>query len=156
MDFEPLVSVVIPFSNGASSCPFSLFLKKNMLIQMGSFQNEFSDPYQLYEKQVFLTKIFLEEFFYLSSNGNNSSRQKIGSLIQLVKAVGIYKAVRRFYLGWLAKYLQEKKIHNQKIDASIEKAWFALKGPFLFFIARNYQQRYRSKSTTSLKDNFIQ
>lgn len=132
--YEPphLSLLLYPLGTGAAPCPSGLMIRTETLRKLGGFEASFTGPNQMYEDQPFLTKFYLNEMVYVSSDCNNMYRQRHGSLVQAVKAKGQYHDVRHFFLQWLQRYIDTNHLHNSDVDALLEKALYRYKHPKLY------------------------
>jgi glycosyltransferase involved in cell wall biosynthesis len=126
--------LLYPLGKGAAPGPCALMLKKEAISRIGGFEESFTKQYQLYEDQAFLAKVYLHEKVFISSNLNNLYRQRPGSLIKWVKEEGHYHTVRKYFLEWLAAYLQQKGIKDKYLWSLLRKALFPYHHPVLFYI----------------------
>lgn len=129
-----LMHLLYPLGKGDAPGPCALMLRKEAILRVGGFEESFTKQYQLYEDQAFLTKVYLQEQVFISSNLNNLYRQRPGSLIKWVKEEGHYHKVRRYYLEWLAVYLEEKEIKDKRLLALLRKALFPYHHQVLFYM----------------------
>ncbi|GAB3530121.1 hypothetical protein GCM10027443_10330 [Pontibacter brevis] len=129
-----LMYQLYPLGKGDAPGPCALMLRKEAVLRVGGFEESFTKQYQLYEDQAFLTKVYLQEQVFISSNLNNLYRQRPGSLIKWVKEEGHYHKVRKYYLEWLAAYLQQQNIKDKHLLALLRKALFPYHHQVLFYM----------------------
>lgn len=130
-----LTTHLYPLSAGAAPCPSGLMLTKDAINRIGGFEESFTKEYQLYEDQAFLHKVYLREQVYISSACQNKYRQRTGSIVQKVNSDGHYHQVRRYFLEWLEKYIQEAGIEDSTTECLLEQALIPYRYPRLYFIA---------------------
>ena len=123
--FDPpvLLELLYPLSNSTAPCPSAIMMRRETAVKHGGFEENFTGIYQLYEDQVFLLKIYLNEPVFISSQCNNKYRQRRGSCVQAVNSGGHYDAVRRFFLDWLKNYISAQNLKNEKAITLINKAF---------------------------------
>lgn len=123
-----LMMNLYPLGKGAAPCLCGLLVKKNILVKHGGFNEEFKG---MYEDQVFLSKFYLHEKIYISSQCKNRYRQREGSLVYVSHAKGTYEKERRKFLDWLEKYFQQEGINDKPLDKLLKKALFPYRYPLL-------------------------
>ena len=79
------------------------------------FEERFSDIYQLYEDQAFLSKVYSKEIIYISAAANNLYRKRPDSMASAANDAALYKKVRLFYLEFLEEYFLRSSNVNQDI-----------------------------------------
>lgn len=117
-----LIKKLYPLGKGQPPCPTGIIIKKEAFERSGGFEEIFSGQYQLYEDQAFLSKIYLNEYVYISADANNLYRKRSGSLTQEATDEKLYKKVRLFFLEWLEKYIIERSSEDNNIAKLIEAA----------------------------------
>ncbi|MEO5647725.1 MAG: glycosyltransferase family 2 protein, partial [Chitinophagaceae bacterium] len=78
-----LAEKLYPLGEGFAPCPSSIIIRRSIL-EKYSFEENFKGIYQLYEDQVFLLKVYLNEVVFISSQCNNRYRLREGSCVQRV------------------------------------------------------------------------
>jgi glycosyltransferase involved in cell wall biosynthesis len=131
--FSPpyLAETIYPLVPIAAPCPSAVMARKSSLIKLGGFVPEFSGRYQLYEDQAFLIKFYLNEPIYISSLCHNKYRQREGSCVQKANKGGYYHEIRKYFLEWLEKYLEENQIKNKNVKRLLNKALDQYNRPFI-------------------------
>ena len=94
-----------PLGEGAAPCPSGLVLRRSVVEAVGGFVEHFRGPYQLYEDQAFLAKVYLSTPVYVASGCWDRYRQHPDSCVARVTGAGQYDEVRRFFLEDLEGYL---------------------------------------------------
>ncbi|WP_372756554.1 glycosyltransferase family 2 protein [Mariniflexile sp.] len=136
-----LVTNLYPLGKGAAPCPSAIMVKRNAFENSGYFEESFKGEFALYEDQAFLSKMYLKEEVYVSSECNNMYRQHQDSIVQTVKSAGHYNKVRKYYLTWFKGSLKENNIKNSEIDTMVK---YALK-------ELNYSAFYNLKNKIFMK-----
>lgn len=140
--FEPpaLAESLYPLAPVAAPCPSAIMVRRTALIKHGGFEPEFSGKYQLYEDQAFLMKFYLNEPIYISSLCNNKYRQRAESCVQWVRKEGSYGIVRKYFLNWMQRYMQQHNIHSKKVQQLFRKAMDQYNHPFIYYMRTIYQK----------------
>ncbi len=108
-----------PLGKGAAPCVCSLIVKKEVFLKYGGFDDNFRG---MYEDQVFLSKVYLNEPVFVSDACNNLYRQRRDSLVSSSQDQKIYYETRVRFLNWLIKYIQENNIAFRQVNLMITKA----------------------------------
>ena len=134
--YEPyqLLYELYPLGNGAAPGPCSWLLSKEAVHRAGGFEESFNKQFQLYEDQAFLCKIYLREKVYISSSFNNYYRQRQGSIVKRVTEEGLYHSVRRYFLEFLEKYLEQNNIVDHRLQVLIKKSLRPYRYPVAYFL----------------------
>ncbi|MDQ6890481.1 MAG: glycosyltransferase family 2 protein, partial [Bacteroidota bacterium] len=114
-----LMLTLYPLGDGAAPCMCGVIIKKNVLEKYGGFDDSFKG---MYEDQVFLSKIYLNENIFISSACNNRYRQRPDSLIGKSFDNGNYYNVRKRFLVWLKKYISDNNIAYRDVQEKLENA----------------------------------
>jgi glycosyltransferase involved in cell wall biosynthesis len=114
-----LMLSLYPLGTGDAPCMCGILIKKETLIKHNGFDDSFTG---MYEDQVFLTKIYLEEPVFISSKCNNRYRQRHDSMLGSSHNSGEYFTVRKKYLKWLKNYMSDSKINYPNVSDVLEKA----------------------------------
>jgi glycosyltransferase involved in cell wall biosynthesis len=122
VDPPHLAEMLYPLAEGAAPCPSGIMVRMDVLQRHGGFEAHFTGKYQLYEDQGFLHKIYLNEPVYVSSLCHNRYRQREGSLVEKVTTDGGYYAVRKYFLLWLQRYMEENAIGYPSVKLLLQKA----------------------------------
>ncbi|MBI0399144.1 glycosyltransferase family 2 protein [Cyclobacterium marinum] len=123
-----LIFKLYPLGTGAAPCMCSILVDKNTLIKHGGFDKNFRG---MYEDQIFLSKFYLNEKVYISSNCNNLYRQRQDSMVNTSHTQGTYPIHRYSFLIWLEKYQKSIPTPPVKLGQSIKRAKFHVKYPVL-------------------------
>ncbi len=108
-----LIKNLYPLGGGAAPCVCGVIIKKDILLKYGGFDDAFTG---MYEDQVFLSKIYLNEKIYISPACNNLYRQRPESLVGSSSNDNVYYQVRRKFLMWLKNYIATHKIQHPEVD----------------------------------------
>lgn len=137
--FEPpkLAEMLYPLVPVAAPCPSAIMIRREILVKHGGFESTFTGKYQLYEDQAFLVKFYLNEPIYISSACNNKYRQRIGSCVQWVRNEGSYHVVRKYFLNWLALYMERNNIKHSNVQRLFHRAQEQYNRPVIYFFRKS-------------------
>lgn len=143
--YEPkeLLYHLYPLRKGAAPCPSGLLVTRASIIRSGGFEPLFTKEYQLYEDQAFLIKMYINEKVYVSSSRNNLYRQRPGSVVKKVHADGQYHIVRKFFMEWLAQYLETNQVNDRGVQKLFREASFPYRFPKLHFIMKDLPRKVK-------------
>lgn len=136
-----LMHHLYPLASGAAPCPSGLMIAKAAFERSGYFEESFRKEFGLYEDQAFLTKMYLNEDVYISSDCNNLYRQRPESIVSQVHATGKYHTVRKYYLDWLEAYIKDNKITDKKLWSLVRKANMRYRNPLYYHYTRDFPKR---------------
>lgn len=131
--YPPTAALTLyPLVQGAAPCLCSLMLTRKAALQYLEPDNYFTGKYQLYEDQVFLIKMYLNEPVYISSGVMDYYRQRADSNMHKLKSEGHYREVRYFFLQWLRKYLNQKGINDRAVRRKLREAFMPYTNPLFY------------------------
>lgn len=111
-----------PLGEGGAPCPSSLLIRRTVALDLGGFEEHFTEHRQLYEDQGFLSKLYLQHPVLVSDECLNNYRQRDDSCVATVTADGGYERVRAYFLDWLGRYMDEHGIDDQRVRRALESA----------------------------------
>ena len=117
-----LLSLLYPLGKGTSAPPSDILLRRGVIERVGGFVEDFRGIYQLYEDQFFLTKVYLHEDVFVSSNCWDLYRIHPESCMAKVTGAGQYEQVRGRFLERFASYLVEQDIGHPMIWQAVQEA----------------------------------
>jgi glycosyltransferase involved in cell wall biosynthesis len=126
-----LIYELYPLGKGASPCICAILVDKSTLEKHGGFNAAFKG---MYEDQVFLSKMYLHENIYISSDCNNIYRQRHDSIVYTSRSQGTYLKDRGFFLEWFEGYLKGIKNTDKKLQIMLYNALFPYRYPRIYFI----------------------
>ncbi|MEX0882820.1 MAG: hypothetical protein WDZ72_05040, partial [Cyclobacteriaceae bacterium] len=133
-----LIFKLYPLGLGAAPCMCGVLVDKKTLEKHGCFDENFKG---MYEDQVFLTKFYLYENVYISSNCNNLYRQREGSLVNVSHAHGTYHMHRKYFLEWMDRYIKENAPENRELRNLLKSTQFPFKYPAFYRLISNYRSQ---------------
>jgi len=117
-----LATMLYPLGKGAAPCPSGLLMRREMVEAVGGFEESFHGALQLYEDQVFLTKVYLRYPVWISGSCLSRYRQRADSCVATVTADGGYLRVRRQFLDYLQEHLDSTDNHYPQVRAALAAA----------------------------------
>lgn len=95
----PTLSIVLyPLGKGAAPCVSDVLVRRDLIKQVGGFEEHFRGDLQLYEDQAFFSKIYLTAAVFLTSARWDRYRQHADSCVATVGSAGKYQSVREYSL----------------------------------------------------------
>jgi glycosyltransferase involved in cell wall biosynthesis len=126
-----LISLLYPLGHGPGFCTCGVIFRKEVLNDVGGFDESFTGKNQLYEDQVFFVKLYLHTNIYISSLCNNFYRLRSDSLMHGLYAEGTTIEGKYFFLNWFKKYLELKNITDKNVHRLLRKAYMPYHYPLL-------------------------
>ena len=132
-----------PLGEGAAPCPSGLVLRRDVVEAVGGFVEHFRGPYQLYEDQAFLAKVYLSTPIYVASGCWDRYRQHPDSCVAEVTKAGKYDEVRRFFLEWLEGYLAAQPSPHPDVADALRRALGPYRHPRRTRVGRAFRRLTR-------------
>ncbi len=117
-----------PLGAGQAPCPSTFMVKKEVLVAVGGFEEHFKS---FYEDQAFLSKVYLHTPVFVASTPWLLYRQHTDSCVATVTQQGKYHVVRKYFLEWLAQYLQRHNVKSVAVWLTWRKAYLPYQNPWL-------------------------
>lgn len=123
-----LIKILYPLGQGAAPSMSGLIIKKEALLRVGGFEEEFKG---MYEDQVFLCKNYLNNNVWVSNICFDNYRQHDESMFHVAMKAGEYNKIRFYFLDWLKNYLKKQGVEDKKVEQLLKKAMFPYEFPLL-------------------------
>ncbi len=125
-----MVTLSYPLGSVHTPGPTQLMFHREMMERIGPLEESFKGDYQLYEDQVFLAKVYLNESVFVSGEVLEKYRIHPDSCANKTSKRNAV-AARLMYLRWLAGYLQQQGVKDQEIWKAVERAFWPHRHPVL-------------------------
>lgn len=137
----PLLSALelYPLGKGAAPCLCSILITREAASRYRDLEQAFSGPYQLYEDQAFLIRIYLHEPVYISSRALDVYRQRPDSTMHSLKQQGHYDRVRKYFLEWLTAYLDDHGIRDRGVRKKVRENLLPYTHPLLYEMNKRFK-----------------
>ncbi|HEX9877369.1 MAG TPA: glycosyltransferase [Gammaproteobacteria bacterium] len=119
-----------PLGRATAPCPSDLLARKDVVLSIQGFEEQFTGAYQMYEDQAFLAKVYVSTPVFASAKTWTLYRLHEGSCCHRVEASGQERHVRTFYLNWLRDYLRDNRIQETKAQRALSRALFRSQHPW--------------------------
>jgi glycosyltransferase involved in cell wall biosynthesis len=116
-------SLLARFLRGKAAvpCTCSIILSRDLALKVGGFEAEFIGVNNIYEDQAFYAKICLEAAVCVADQCWDKYRQHPDASMAAARSTGQEYLARRFYLNWLADYLNKQGIVDQDLWIALRK-----------------------------------
>lgn len=134
----PLLSALelYPLGKGSAPCLCSILITRQAAGRYRDLELAFSGPYQLYEDQAFLIRVYLHEPVYISSRALDLYRQRPDSTMHALTGQGHYDRVRRYFLEWLTAYLDAHDIRDAAVRKKVRDCLLPYRHPWMYKLGR--------------------
>ena len=129
--FEPpsLVTACYPLGPASAPCPSDLMLRRNVVEEVGGFEDSFRG---FYEDQAFLVKVYLKARVYVSDECLDRYRIHEDSCCAVVERAGQYDVWRHRFLKWFQAYLDRRGVTSSEVRGALREALRQYQHPVLF------------------------
>jgi hypothetical protein len=107
-------------------------VRRELLAEIGGFEESFTGSLQMYEDQAFLAKAYLATTVWFSSRCWLFYRQHADSCVSENMSAGKYHQIRRHFLEWFEAYLKAKGISDPAVRNAVGRAQLPYRYPWLF------------------------
>lgn len=142
-----------PLGPAPAPAPTGIFVRRQVLEEIGGFEESFHGKAGLYEDQAFLCKLYLSTPISVSAECVARYRLHSDSDSAARIANGDYDTARLAFLHWFSEYLRRRNISNPEIVALIEKAMWPYRNPALHAIVSFPKKSLQAAK--SLAKNFL-
>jgi glycosyltransferase involved in cell wall biosynthesis len=115
----PMLLTLALKSEAPTPCPSDILVRRNILEDVGGFEEKFSGIYQLYEDQAFLSKIYVSSPVFVSDRCWDRYRQHPDSLVSEITKSGKKYRAGLFFLEWLEQYLLMRGIDDDGLRQAL-------------------------------------
>jgi glycosyltransferase involved in cell wall biosynthesis len=115
-------------NNGATPCPCSILVRRDVICQIGGFEETFRG---MYEDQVFCTKVSSRAQIFVSGECWSKYRRHPNSACAVAGKSGEYNASRLAFLKWLEEYLTKTGVRDRTVWSVLRKELFVYRHPTL-------------------------
>jgi glycosyltransferase involved in cell wall biosynthesis len=135
-----LLTRYFPLGQGATPCPSDLTFRRDILDRIGGFEDEFQGVLQLFEDQAFLAKVYLTEPVFVCTACWLKYRVHPESCVARVQRAGQRRAVHRYYLAWLRRYLLAHRVSDHAIWRALRRSQRRLRYPTVYRLAHRLRR----------------
>lgn len=121
--YEPPTALVNFLRDGAAvPCPSSILTRREMVLAINGFEEEFKGVFQPYEDQAFFAKAFLHSPVFVESGCWTKYRRHPDSAYHLSQVRNEEQDNRLFFLNWLKRYLISQNVTDADVWSALELA----------------------------------
>jgi len=153
--FSPveLVARYSPVGSTYSPCVSSLLVRRDLVLRIGGFEEQFHGVYQLFEDQAFLLKVYVTAPVFVASQCWDKYRLHANSCCAVWNKSRHYDAARFFLLNWFVEYLRREGVQDESLSRGLHRAFWRHRHPAMFrvlrpaaWLIRSTGARFRRKS----------
>ncbi len=128
----PTLLTLLLESKAPTPCPSDILLSRETVQNVGGFEESFLGPYQLFEDQAFLSKVYLQTPVFVSGECWDRYRQHPDSCVSVANATGQKYNAGIFFIRWLEGYLSAKGITDIGVWQALRKKCWRYRHPKLY------------------------
>lgn len=147
-----LATLLYPLGRGGAPCPSDILARRDVVLRLGGFVEEFSGTYRMYEDQAFLIKIYFEAPVFVANECWIKYRLHETSLSSRTLRAGHYHEIRGFFLTWLSDYIRSRQLANADIEAALQRAFWLQDHPHfakMLYLVQRVRGGLANSSTNS-------
>jgi len=111
-------------SRALTPCPSNVLLRREVIEDVGGFEERFQGTRLMYEDQAFLAKVYLRTPVFVANACWDRYRLHPDSCVSVVTRAGQKYSAGLFYLSWLADYLSEQGVKDIEVWKALrQKRW---------------------------------
>ena len=123
-------------SAARTPCPSDFLVRRDVVEDVGGFEEHFCGVYQLYEDQAFLAKAFLKAPIFIAGECWDRYRKHPDSCVSVATRAGKKYSAGLFYLSWLERYLLSQAIKDADLWEALRDKRFRYRHPTLYKLPR--------------------
>ena len=112
-----LLALLYPLGRGTAPSISNVIVRRELAEMIGGFEEQFRG---MYEDQAFLVKVYLHGMVFVSGECWDRYRIRSDSCMNAAIRAGEYESVRRLFLDWFRRYLNERGIHDVMILKTVD------------------------------------
>jgi glycosyltransferase involved in cell wall biosynthesis len=109
--------------------PSTILIRREALERTGGFEESFLGAVQTFEDDAFLAKLQLSETVFVATECWSKYRRHENSLLSIMTNSGKTRDAKLFYLRWLQRYLDERRVDDPGVRAALERAFWPYRHP---------------------------
>lgn len=109
--------------------PSTILIRREALDRTGGFEESFLGAVQTFEDDAFLAKLQLRETVFVATECWSKYRRHENSLLSIMTDTGKTREAKLFYLRWLQRYLDERRVDDLEIRAALEHGFWPYRHP---------------------------
>lgn len=147
--FSPveLVARYSPVGSTYSPCVSSLLVRRDLVLRVGGFEEQFHGVYQLFEDQAFLLKVYVTAPIFVALQCWDKYRLHANSCCAVWNKRRHYDSARFFLLNWFVGYLRREGVQDESLSRGLHRAFWRYRHPAMFKIFRPAARTLRSVGT---------
>jgi glycosyltransferase involved in cell wall biosynthesis len=122
-------------SKAPTPSPSNLLIRRNLVEEIGGFEEDFRGIYQLYEDHAFLAKVYLRAPVFAANECWIKYRRHPDSCMSKVERIGKKRDAALYYLDWLADYMRNHGVTDRELLQAHKARTFRCRHPFLHNVA---------------------
>jgi glycosyltransferase involved in cell wall biosynthesis len=134
----PIMLTLLLQNKIITPCPSNVLFRCELIQRAGRFEESWQGMYQLYEDQVFFTKVYLHETVFIASECWDKYRKHPDSCVAIVQKAGLSNTIRLAFLNWQKEYLSSQGIENIEIWQALRRQILACRYPQLYSLKRQF------------------
>jgi glycosyltransferase involved in cell wall biosynthesis len=140
----------------AVPCTCSILVRREVVEEVGGFEEAFQGIYNVYEDQAFYAKVCLKTAVLASNTCWDGYRQHPDASVAVARKSNQEYYARQFFLKWLEDYLSQNRIKDVEVQQALQKEiWLYRQPAWLPFSAHTQQLVRWTKKWLLRSDEFI-
>jgi glycosyltransferase involved in cell wall biosynthesis len=128
-------------SRAPTPCPSDILLRREVIENVGGFEETFRGIYLMYEDQAFLAKVYLSTPVFVANACWDKYRLHPDSCVAVVTRAGQKYSAGLYYLNWLVRYLSEQGVKDVEVWQALRKKRWRYRHPTLYRLLVQMQSR---------------
>lgn len=133
---QPTLLTLSLKSTARTPCPSDFLVRRDVVEDVGGFEEHFCGVYQLFEDQAFLAKVFLTVPVLVAHEVWDRYRKHPDSCVSVAARDSKKYSAGLYYLNWLEGYLLSKAIKDPDLWEALRNKRFRYRHPTLYNLSR--------------------
>jgi glycosyltransferase involved in cell wall biosynthesis len=134
--YDPPVLLTLSLrSKAPTPSPSNLLIRRDLVEEIGGFEEDFRGIYQMYEDHAFLAKVYLRVPVFVANECWIKYRRHPDSCMSKAERAGTKRDAGLYYLHWLADYMRNHGVTDRELLQAHKARTFRCRHPFLHNVA---------------------
>jgi hypothetical protein len=139
----PMLLTLSLKSMARTPCPSNFLMRRDIVKEVGGFEEQFRGRLSLFEDQAFLAKVFLKFHVFVTEECCDRYRRHPDSCVSISARDGTKYSTGILYFNWLERYLLSQRVIDTELRTALRKKRSRYRHATLYHVMARAQQHVR-------------